>query len=186
MASRRPPFSHRRRVHFLPLVAPVRAPRATRNPRPLLHCGRMDPHDQQQVRTRRGILLPWDELAFTAIRAGGPGGQNVNKTSTAIQLRFNIRGSASLTETQKKRLLSVDDQRLTTDGVLVIKAQQHRSQKKNRDDAVARLVDFIDAGLAPVKKRRRTLPGKAAVEKRLKQKSERSRVKALRRPPDES
>ena len=169
----------------LPISRPDPALRDDLRPPGPCYTARMD-GDTSELQTRRGVTLPASELEFSATRSAGPGGQKVNKTSTAIQLRFDIRGSSALTADQKEKMLAVKDQRLTTDGVLVIKAQQFRSQKKNRDEAISRLVDFIDAALEPAKPRRRTRPGKAVIEKRLANKANRSRVKALRRPPDES
>lgn len=134
--------------------------------------------------TGGGKRIPISELILTAVRASGPGGQKVNKTSSAIQLRFDIRSSAALTADEAERLLARPDNRLTGDGAIVIRAQRFRSQARNRDDAVARLGAFIDRGLATTKVRKATRPGKTAKEKRLREKARRSRTKALRRPPD--
>lgn len=142
------------------------------------------PTDESDIRTARGITVPFEELDFSAIRASGPGGQHVNKTSTAIQLRFDIRASDAFTDTQKRRLLAVRDRRVTLDGQILIRAQQYRSQDKNRRDATDRLIEFIDSGLAPVKPRKKTRPGKAAKEKRLREKAARSKLKSTRKPPD--
>lgn len=139
--------------------------------------------DDDLIRTANGIVLRQDELSIAAIRAQGPGGQNVNKTSSAIQLQFDIPASEGLSDSQKQRLLAARDSRLSADGVLTIKAQRHRSQDKNRKDAVNRLVEFIEAGLRTVKPRKKTRPGKAAVERRLREKAARSRLKSARRSP---
>ena len=125
------------------------------------------------------VTIPDDELDFSAIRAQGAGGQNVNKVSSAIHLRFDIRQS-SLPEFYKERLLALADSRITKDGVIVIKAQQFRTQEKNRDDALARLKELILAATVVHKKRRPTKPSKSARTKRMDSKSKRGAVKALR------
>ena len=96
------------------------------------------------IRVNNQISLPWEEVSLSAIRAGGAGGQNVNKVSSAIHLRFDIRAS-SLPEAVKTRLLQSRDQRISSDGVIVIKAQNHRTQEKNRADALSRLCGMIDS-----------------------------------------
>ena len=120
-----------------------------------------------------------DEVEFSAIRAQGAGGQNVNKVSSAIHLRFDIRAS-SLPEPIKERLLSLNDQRITRDGVVVIKAQAHRSQEKNREEALQRLRELV-AGVAVVPRTRRpTRPTRSSQKKRVEQKVNRGRIKAMR------
>lgn len=136
------------------------------------------------LRTTTGVQIPAEELEFSAVRARGPGGQKVNKSSTAIQLRFDIGRSSAFTDAERERLLAVSDQRLTTDGVLVIRAEGTRHRERNRAEAIARLMEFLDAGLKIPKTRKPTRPGRRAVEKRLKAKSARSAVKATRKPPD--
>lgn len=125
------------------------------------------------------VSIPDDELDFSAIRAQGAGGQNVNKVSSAIHLRFDIRAS-SLPEFYKERLLALADSRITKDGIIVIKAQQFRTQEKNRDDALARLKELILAATVVQKKRRPTKPSKSARTKRMDSKTKRGATKALR------
>ena len=131
------------------------------------------------------LSIPLDEIEFTAIRAQGPGGQHVNKASTAIQLRFDIRSSAAFDDTQRARLLALRDRRLSRDGVIVIKAQRFRSQDKNRQDALDRLAVLLTKGLSRPKRRKLTRPGKAAIERRLDDKARRARLKSLRRRLDD-
>ncbi|WP_437886894.1 alternative ribosome rescue aminoacyl-tRNA hydrolase ArfB [Phytobacter sp. V91] len=120
-----------------------------------------------------------DELEITAVRAQGAGGQHVNKASTAIHLRFDIRASG-LPDFYKERLLAASHHLITADGVVVIKAQEYRSQEMNREAAVARLVALIQELTVVQKSRRATRPTKASKERRLATKSQKSSVKALR------
>jgi len=125
------------------------------------------------------ISIPDEEIKLSAIRAQGAGGQNVNKVSSAIHLRFNVQAS-SLPEAVRNRILRSNDQRITQDGVLVIKAQNHRTQEKNRAEAIERLRELV---LDAAKKRRKripTRPGRAAKEKRLDSKKKRGAIKKLR------
>ena len=131
------------------------------------------------------ISLDENELAFSFIRASGPGGQNVNKVSSAVQMRFDARRSPSLPDEVSARLQKLAGSRLTLDGVIVITARRHRAQERNRADAVARLVVLIARAAAIPVKRRPTRPTKASKERRLEVKSRRSGVKARRgRPGD--
>ena len=125
------------------------------------------------------IAIDEAEVDISAIRAQGAGGQNVNKVSSAIHLRYDICAS-SLPEDVKERLLALRDKRITAEGVLVIKAQSHRTQDMNRLDAYARLQDIVQNVALPPKPRRATRPTRASKERRLQAKSQRSAIKELR------
>lgn len=122
---------------------------------------------------------PPGEITFDAIRASGPGGQNVNKVSNAVHLRFDIRAS-SLPEAVKARLLAWPDQRISADGVVVIKAQDSRSLERNRGDAIARLVELVQAAAHVPKARRATQPTRGSQQRRLAGKTRRGEIKAGR------
>jgi ribosome-associated protein len=131
------------------------------------------------IRIDDKLSIEEDELVFSAIRAGGPGGQNVNKVSSAVHLRFDIAAS-SLPEAVKARLLNSRDQRITSDGVVVIKAQNHRTQEKNRQDAIDRLCAMVRSAADVPKRRIPTRPGRAAKKRRLDDKKKRGALKKLR------
>lgn len=123
------------------------------------------------------ISIPDEELEERFVRASGPGGQNVNKVSTAVELRFNARGSPSLTEDVRKRLAALAGRRMTDEGVLVIRAERFRTQERNRDDARARLAELIAQAAVPPKPRIKTWPTLASKKRRLDEKARRSDLK---------
>ncbi len=125
------------------------------------------------------VTIPAREIEISAIRAQGAGGQNVNKVSSAIHLRFDI-GASSLPDPYKERLLRLHDQRITKEGVVVIKAQQHRSQEKNREEALERLQELIRSVAVTRKKRKPTRPTRGSQKKRLDSKTKRGAVKLTR------
>lgn len=133
----------------------------------------------------RSISLPETELVERFLRADGPGGQHVNRTESAVELRFDVASSPSLPEDIRRRLLERRDRRLTGDGVLVIQGRRFRDQARNRDDVRARLTEIIRAVLIPPKKRVATRPTRASKERRLVGKQQRGKIKQTRsRKPD--
>ncbi|GAB4224700.1 MAG: alternative ribosome rescue aminoacyl-tRNA hydrolase ArfB [Kiloniellaceae bacterium] len=135
------------------------------------------------IRITNSVRLDPEEIEETFVRSGGPGGQNVNKVATAVQLRFDLRHSPSLPPALRARAERLAGKRLTKEGTLVITANRFRSQERNREDALERLVELLREAAIPPKPRRATRPSKAAKQRRLKAKSERGEVKKLRRPP---
>jgi ribosome-associated protein len=132
------------------------------------------------IRITSRLAIDEREVGESFVRASGPGGQNVNKLSTAVQLRFDVRGSRSLPGDVKARLERLAGGRLTRDGVLVIAAQRHRTQARNRQDALDRLVDLIRRAAVPPAPRRPTKPTAASRERRIESKKRRAGVKHLR------
>ena len=135
------------------------------------------------IRVTDQIALGEEEIEESFVRAAGPGGQNVNKLATAVQLRFDVRRSPALPEDVRARLERLAGRRLTTDGVLVLTAQRHRTQERNRADALERLLDLIRRAAVPPVPRRPTRPTRAAKQRRLAAKTRRSLLKSLRGPP---
>ncbi len=131
------------------------------------------------LKIANNVFIPDNEIEFSAIRAQGSGGQNVNKVASAIHLRFDINAS-SLPEFYKQRLLALHDKRINKEGVIVIKAQQYRTQDKNREDALERLRELIERVTIVQKIRRATKPSKGSQRRRLESKAQRSKIKALR------
>jgi len=131
------------------------------------------------LRISNNVEIPDNEIDMQAIRAQGAGGQNVNKVASAIHLRFDINAS-SLPAFYKQRLLTLADQRISSDGVIVIKAQRYRSQEKNREEALERLRELIRSVLVTHKKRKPTRPTRASIKRRLEAKQKRSKIKRNR------
>jgi len=133
------------------------------------------------VEINQHVNIDENELEFSFIRADGPGGQNINKVSTAVQLRFDVMHSTSLPEEVKPQLIKLAGNRVTHNGILIIVAKRYRSQDRNREDALERFRNLVRKAFEKPKKRVKTKPSKAAQEERLKEKKRKSEIKRLRR-----
>ena len=138
------------------------------------------------IRINKNISIKESELSFKFIRSSGPGGQNVNKVATAVQLRFDVTSSKSLTEDVKTRLKSIAGRKVTKDGVLIIEANRYRTQEKNRQDAITRLIALIDKSSQKRKRRIKTNPTFASNQKRIETKKRLSEKKKMRKYSDQS
>ena len=138
------------------------------------------------IRVNRKLSIPDEEIDLSFARSGGPGGQHVNTSATKVELRFDVERSPSLTDEQRAAVRAHLGNRMTSDGILVLSASEHRSQTRNREAAIGRFVNLLDEALRPRKRRKRTKPSRAAKERRLADKRRRSEKKALRRDPEPS
>jgi ribosome-associated protein len=136
------------------------------------------------IKVTKQIALNENEIDMEFVRGSGPGGQHADRAATAVQLRFDVLHSPSLPEPVRWRLMKQAENRITGDGVLIIKAQDHRSQSRNRKEALRRLVHLIRRAAQGSKRRRKTKPTRASEERRLREKHHRSRIKRLRQTPD--
>ena len=132
------------------------------------------------LKINENFSIPLQEISISAIRSQGAGGQNVNKVSTAIHIRFDVQASTAMSDEDRERLLKVKDRRLSKDGVIVIKSQRYRSQDKNRTDALERLAEMIRKALVVEKARKASKPSKKSRQKRLDEKTKRGRLKESR------
>ena len=137
------------------------------------------------MRINKNILIRTSELLFKFIRSSGPGGQNVNKVATAVQLRFDISSTKSLTEEIKTRLKSIAGRKVTKDGILIIEANRFRTQEKNRQDAIARFISLIEKSSHKMKNRIKTNPSAASNQKRIEVKKRLSEKKKMRKYSDQ-
>lgn len=136
--------------------------------------------DDVVLKISNQITIPQSELSFDFIRASGPGGQNINKVSSAVQLRFDVLNSAALPEQVKQRLLKLTGKRISSEGVLLIEAKRYRNQERNKQDSLDRLAGLIQKALQEPKKRKKTQPSRAEKERHLAEKRKRSQLKSSR------
>lgn len=136
------------------------------------------------IKVVRGITIDENEIDLEFVRSSGPGGQHADRAATAVQLRFDVLHTPSLPEPVRWRLMKLAENQITGDGVLIIKAQSHRRQDRNRKEALRRLVKLIREAARRPRRRRKTKPTRASEERRLREKHHRSEIKRLRQPPD--
>jgi len=135
------------------------------------------------IKITQQIQIPDDELQWQFIRASGPGGQNVNKVATAVQLRFDVKRTGALPDDVRQRLMRIAGYRITKEGVLQINSQKHRTQERNRHDALKKLTSLIVEATRKPKLRKKTKPSKGAIQKRLNTKKQRGALKKVRKKP---